>query len=246
MTLVIGFLCEDGIVMSADSAATDIVQDVKVPVQKIFYIPKFKMLVGGSGDWGFIQELKAAIEGIPRAAQTIPELREYLRNNLRPKLSQAYPELAKAASQGHQVRPVASLLLGGFLKDKPYLARHDFPGNLEDVTEQGFCAIGSGAQVAYVLWSVYAQSPLSINAGQLLATLIVKTAADVTAIGIALPLRMVILEKGKEPQEISPDSIEKHWLPLAQDYRQLLRDSLHQFLSQQVGKLSIPSPPLPE
>jgi hypothetical protein len=57
---------------------------------------------------------------------------------------------------------------------------------------------------------------------------------------------MVILEKGKEPQEISPDSIEKHWLPLAQDYRQLLRDSLHQFLSQQVGKLSIPSPPLPE
>jgi 20S proteasome alpha/beta subunit len=29
MTLVIGFLCEDGIVMAADSAATDIVQDVK-------------------------------------------------------------------------------------------------------------------------------------------------------------------------------------------------------------------------
>jgi len=63
MTLIVGIVCQDGVVLAADSATSDIEAQTKQPTEKIRRLGHQKIFYGGSGDYGLVQKIEEALVG---------------------------------------------------------------------------------------------------------------------------------------------------------------------------------------
>lgn len=192
MTLIIGIVCTDGVVLAADSATTDPDAGTKHATEKIRRIDTTPVLYGGSGDVGLCQKIAYALEGfVPGAA--VKNIRKELRKRVLPELEDAvknhvgYP----AANVNHP--PGAILLFAGVLPNgHPWLLEIERNGadTEYDAIMGGFGAIGSGKPWAQAVFRSFLRTERELRVGRLLAYRVMKDSIDLACGFVAEPIRI--------------------------------------------------------
>lgn len=199
MTLIIGIICEDGVVMAADSASTDISAQVKQPTSdKLRQIGNQKMVLGGSGNVGLLQIIRESVDGYKGSAATIKNVRRDLKALILPDQRQAIAEHIPLQVPGMNQPPTACVLVGGYASKMPFLL--EFEANGEDTCYDAplgnFCAIGSGKIYAHALFRTHLTRKRDLKLGKILAFRVVSDSIDIAHYGLAHPVHMwTITEK---------------------------------------------------
>ena len=148
MTVVLSVVCEDGVVIGADSQITDSDRGMSYPAQKLHDMGSHAAW-GGSGARAVLGELEklfraeaeliCGADDIARALQerTLPVLRHHYENFI-----------AEVPGEAMKGGPSAYVLAVGWSDDGPWIVEiipNGMTGRYEDI---GFHAIGSGAPMA--------------------------------------------------------------------------------------------------
>jgi len=200
MTLVLALACKDGLVVASDSQATFpmATQHVRLEEEKLFQLSSAPIVWGGSGQIGMQQDIAIALRDLKKddLKKSIEKLRFQLANKVRPVLKQAkeqYIEIDPRVS-----RPVAHTLICGHTDGRFWILEIDPNGMVEQHEHRGFAAIGSAAEFAYYAYVSLKHHDVPqrrLCEGQVLAYRTIWTAIQVTAYGLAEPVRMWIINK---------------------------------------------------
>src|SRR5262245_14734135 len=115
MTLIIGIICDDGVVLAADSASTDMTAQVKQPTSdKLRRIGSKNIVLGGSGNVGLLQTIREAVDGYAGASPAIKNVRRDLKALIIPHQRQALADHVPLQMPGMNQPPMACLLAGGY------------------------------------------------------------------------------------------------------------------------------------
>jgi 20S proteasome alpha/beta subunit len=193
MTLIIGIICEDGDVMAADSASTDMTAQVKQPTSdKLRRIGTKNMVLGGSGNVGLLQTIREVVDGYTGTASTIKNVRRDLKALMLPQQRQAIADHIPLQMAGMNQPPVACLLAAGYAGAMPFLI--EFEANGEDTSYDAsmgnFCAIGSGKTYAHALFRTHLTRKRDLKLGKILAFRVVSDSIDLAHYGLAHPVHM--------------------------------------------------------
>lgn len=193
MTLIIGIICDDGVVMAADSASTDMTAQVKQPTSdKLRRIAAKSMVLGGSGNVGLLQGIRESVEGYAGTAPSIKNVRRDLKALILPHQRQAIEDHIPLQIPGMNQPPTACLLVGGYAGNTPLLL--EFEANGEDTCYDAalgnFCAIGSGKIYAHALFRTHLTRKRDLRLGKILAFRVVSDSIDLAHYGLAHPVHM--------------------------------------------------------
>jgi 20S proteasome alpha/beta subunit len=256
MTLIIGTLCSDGIVMGADGAATlgEMGQTtIRQPIKKLDIIES-AIVTGISGHVGLGQIIKGEIESLwknqdlkgkkPYEAMII--LRDKIRRHLLNELSVA-ENVRGALGASAILSAIAYTLIAIPIKKEFCLFQFNQQGSVEQATKDlPFVAIGSGQKIAdpflaFLRRIFWEESLPNVRQG-ILATLWTLEHAILTAPGgISDPTQIVILKKdGSEfiASEISKDDFNE-----ARDAIASAEETLRKFpKNKEAPPIEIPKP----
>jgi len=239
MTLILGLICADGVVLASDSQATYTTggQPVKGYIRKL--IPQWSNVVwAASGNVGVAQHIERVFtshqqdhqKGLGdrlrfdnRSADTVTkEICDVLCTTLRSYFQQ---ELLAAPNSS----PWTSFLFCGWVKDGPLLFEVGADLIITDHRETGYAAIGSGDIFPYFALASLAHHNVRecrLTRATLIAHRVVDDAIRVAAFGLGPPVQMITIPAGgqaqvrddikaiedgvKEWKLIESDALEKH------------------------------------
>ena len=221
MTVVIGMVCSDGVLIATDSQATS--GNVARPTTKTRTISGAATVWSASGAVYVIEEVEAALREVEqhlrndgsnkwKRAFSVPEL-ETIRTDFVDVVKQAMESCYKAVLPGiivpgmtpgvlpYSQHPFATdLLFAGMGNDSKFLLEVACDGQLNWHTDSGFVAIGSGgefATVAMELMKPYlTEGPLDLELGQIVAYRTIETTCDVSAGLVGGPVQIAIANGG--------------------------------------------------
>lgn len=211
MTVAIGLVCSDGVLVAADSMASD--PPTAHKVQKVFKLDCCPVVWTASGSIYVIEEVQQALAGIDRANEKtgeppaifakpdLPNLRAKLKNTITPKMRECYGSALSTTPfpPGSTAPSFATTFLAcGFANETPWLLEVAVDGQINWHTDFGFYAIGSGgpfATVARGLMAHYLDTPLTLEQGKLVAYRAIETTCEVSPGGVGLPVRMAVVDK---------------------------------------------------
>lgn len=241
MTLLVGILCDDGIVMAADGAATLGVMGTHTAQQRTarkLHVVQGKVVIGVSGHVGLGQRLAATLEEGYRASRyrgrpetAVGTMREELWKIVRPELEYAQVA-AQATRNGATLQSATMTMMVGLPIEKrlclvqfdvqcaPELASPDLP----------FVALGSGQPLAdpflafirRVVWPE--RGCPSLRLGILTAVWTLRHAIETNTGGISDPMQVITLQKqGADfvAEELSRDQLDAHVEAVADGERAL-------------------------
>jgi proteasome beta subunit len=210
MTVAIGLVCADGVIVASDSMGSD--GPIARPVQKVHTIPSASAIWTSSGLVYVSEEVENAITRATEAANSPfnaccrsgkpQDIRDQVALTVRPAMQTAY---GSALPQGPnqmvnvpgQMMPqhqfATSFIFAGFAKGTPWLLEIAGDGQLNWHTEYAFFAIGSGgpfATVAQALMKHYWTQPRSVEDGRLVAYRTIATTIEVSSSFIGPPVTM--------------------------------------------------------
>jgi len=206
MTIIVGVLCEDGVVIGADSAATFVagqMKTIKQPINKIDIVES-RVIIAGSGAVGLNQRFVEAVDKLSKTREINNEktpveigkllsktgIDDFVSTNA-PKSQYgalvAFPNMAK----GH-------LCELGITDFQPELKNEDL----------WFVSIGSGqpivdpflALMGNIFWPE--SRPSTCEDGVILVYWALQHAIEVNPGGINKPIKIAVLQEGKKPNDI--------------------------------------------
>ena len=217
MTLIVGLLTNEGIVLSSDSQATaqTTSQPTRFATQKLW-------LAGGVAAYG--------ISGPTATAQLVREAlddhNDYdnlsrtrdTRNMLFKRIGEGVltsQNQRAMAAVGNIDAAAAAVLFAGYAQSEPHLFEITHQGNCVNHSDPGYAAIGSGDIFTYhalASFSEFNVKTMSIDKGIILACRIVDDAIKVAAYGLGWPIQLAVIKpdgtKGKA-KILSEDEVKR-------------------------------------
>jgi 20S proteasome alpha/beta subunit len=149
MTLIVGLVCTNGIVMGAESASIDPVSQTKLTVNKIQRMGEYPILFAATGSGGFIQTVTEDLNNLKLSQSAkFRTVRRNIQNACLPALEEAKGRTYLTTYGDEAMR--AGILLGRVHRNQPFLL--EVAANGEDMVYDdnygNFWAIGHGAILA--------------------------------------------------------------------------------------------------
>lgn len=224
MTLIVGILCSDGVVVAADGAATLGAlgnSTVRQEIRKLDIISG-KIIVGVSGPVGLGQKLKDKIgkqwsDGAFRTLDKVDvssKISEGMREHIVPLLQTAQFAVPVVGNNIAGSSALSASIVAMIVKREPTLMQFDFQGASELANEDiPFIAVGSGQALAdpflafirRIFWKDHLPN---LNEGIFAALWTVKQAIAVNPGGVADPIQVAVLTKENDGSAIELDSSE--------------------------------------
>lgn len=249
MTLIVGIRCDDGVVIGADSAATDLQIGIKQPVQKIKQCKDCSILYACSGDVGLMQKINELLEANCIHKVTIRKTIQEIKKHVIPIQKQAIVDHVPYPTQQYHAPPSLALLFTGVISSKPWIVEIEPNGNDTFYGDElgNFHAIGSGGAFAQAVFRPYLSITRDLNLGKTLAYRIIDDAIELSAMGLSHPIHIhTISSHDGSIQEIDDD--EKYAISDTCDiWRQLQREVVGDLLStnnleKKEAELELPKP----
>jgi len=210
-TLIAALKFQSGVIIAADTQASDIVAHVRWTCEKLDCIGSHPCVIGFSGSIGRAQRARESIEGTRLHAnmfQRKQRIRDALDRCLRPIYREIREESVKGAS---------FILQQGLWGLATYWAENEahileFPLNGDSEFHPNFHAIGSGANTAHAIYRTLGGEQLSnLDERRALPAMlrILGTSIKVEQQGVSEPLTGWIVTQGRA-RNISEDEIETH------------------------------------
>jgi hypothetical protein len=265
LTLIVGILCSDGIVIASDSAATYSTGFATTigqqEVKKVHQLGS-SILYGSTGAIGMSQLLQSAIETAWNTVlvkdqllpmQVMVHLFTVISGATLAIRNSAAQTIALVGAQAASSTALCKCVVAIPIQQKPYLFQFDFSGAPEAATQQlPFISMGIGQPIAdpflaflnRILWK--GRSP-TVAEGRFAAAWTVKHVADTIPGGVGLPLQMASLstQDGQVTIEFAPDPAEH--LQNIEAAETTLRDFvLNQGMIAEVQSKATPPAPKPQ
>ncbi len=207
MTVALGLVCSDGVLVAADSMGSD--GPIASVSQKVRTFGKIPGVWTASGSVYVMEEVTLALtelEGDP----TKPPLSLYttpLPDAIRTKLkSVVNPTMRKAYESALNVQPgdkggalaiafPTDFLFLGYANGTPWFLEHSHDGQVNDHSKRGFKSVGSGgpfAAVAQALMSHYLISEPTLAQGLMVAYRAIETTIEVSAAHVGPPIQIAV------------------------------------------------------
>jgi len=211
-TVIAALKFEGGVVIAADSQASDTVAEVRWPVEKLDCLGAHPCVLGFSGSISKSQRARAALEAMKLHANMFNK-RDLVRDAIDRCLSPIYEQIKQANDGVRRDIYLTSLwgLLAYWAEGAPHILECGVNGDIEFL--HYFHAIGSGAKTAYAIYRTLGGKRLSTLQEErraLPAILrILRTCVDVEVWGVSEPLSVWIVSQRKA-RKLSPDEIQPH------------------------------------
>ena len=216
MTVAIGLVCADGVVVASDSMSSS--GGVARRGQKVHAMQHLPVVWTASGSVYVIEEVEQALGTLDteansratvRASFTTPrllEVRANLGDCVRAKMRECYATLMpgygmRQDPHGVQIHPFGTdFLLLGFGGGTPYFLEIAHDGQLNWHHDAGFYAVGSGgefASVAQTLMAPYMEGEdLLVELGLQLAYRTIANTIEVSSKYVGYPVRLAVVDGG--------------------------------------------------
>lgn len=202
ITLVVALICQNSVIVGADSQAT------AVPIRRIVPDKICKLtdsvLMSGAGSISHIQKIQEGIERIPSADKqryTFEELKDYIKQRiahpLRRETLDHYRALGHQGEMLYNETPSAEIILAGFSGDKPRI--YHISIDAIDTRFDDYHAVGFGVPFAQVVLKNYPINQLTIEQGKVLAYKVIKDAMETGAFSMEYPISLWTIEYNKKP-----------------------------------------------
>jgi 20S proteasome alpha/beta subunit len=217
ITIIAALKFKGGVVIAADSQASDRVAQVRWSVEKLHRIGGYPCVVGFSGAVARSQRALTVLEAIKLHPNTFDK-RDRVRDAVDRCLSPIYQQI-KQANQGVRIDIFMTGLWGlvvYWAEGAPQILEYGINGDSE--FHEYFHAIGSGANTAYAIYRTLGGKRLpTLDERRALPAIlrIVRTCVDVEMWGVSEPLSIWIVSQDKA-RELSPDEIQPHLQAVAQ------------------------------
>lgn len=209
MTVAIGLVCSDGVLVASDSMASD--PQTAHSVTKVFRLEYCPVVWTASGAVYVIEEIETVLKGIDQPNQTggapavfaepnLSALRERLKANIHKAMQKCYASaLASSPFAPGTIAPnfATSFLVAGYANQKPWLLEFAHDGQVNWHTGFGFYAIGSGgpfARVAHGLMAHYLSAPVTLKQGLQVAYRAIETTCEVSPGGVGMPVQIASVD----------------------------------------------------
>ena len=243
MTVAIGLVCKDGVLVAADSMGSD--QSIARASRKVNTLEQAPAIWTASGSVYVMEEVTPELAKVARNPSTgqplgcltspdLPALRAQLKKAVHAGMKGAYQSaLGSSPFPAGGIAPsfVTDFLMLGYANDQAWFLEFARDGQVNWHTESGYYAAGSGgpfASVALALMQHYIKTDLTLEDGKLLAYRTIQTTIDVSSGGVGPPVQIAICDgsgaKVLQPDELRAisDSVER-WKELEADSLTLLR-----------------------
>ena len=203
MTVAIGVVCSDGVVVASDSMAS--AGPTARNVVKVHAVPQLGLVWTGAGSVYLMEEVETAMNELAKdnAVQAVCKEPSTagIRKRIGAKLSAVYQSTYKGSllSLGPQQVPhtmASDLLVAGWSRGTPWFFEFAHDGQQNWHTAAGFASVGSGgpfAEVAGALMSHYLErGPLSLDDGKLVAYRAIDTTCAVSSAAVGPPVCMAL------------------------------------------------------
>lgn len=203
MTLILGVICNDGIVVASDSQSTEgplgsMLRSVRFPTKKIWPLGD-SIIWGGSGDGGLTQRVKVCLDDLPQSELSKPI--NNLRDILRTSVVETIRNLLQSGifPQGSAQPYENVFLFCGHTSGESWILEVIWNGQDTLYSDRGFHAIGSGgfhAQMAHAMVAHYAMTDRAIAEGQFIVYRVIDAAISTAAAGLDYPVQMSLIQGG--------------------------------------------------
>ncbi len=210
-TIIAALKFQGGVVIGADSQASDPVANVRWPVDKLECLPGgHPCVIGFGGSMGKAQQARDALEAKPLHDSQFKK-RELARNALDRCLATIYQDIKKKNPQ--QTSPIWKITLVGlgalWTEDEGQILEFEYNG--DSCFHSNFHAIGSGADTAYAVYRTLGGTRLSdLDEPKALLALIriMRTCVNVEMQGVSEPVWFWIVgpngARCASPDELQP------------------------------------------
>lgn len=261
MTVAIGLVCSDGVIVASDSMASS--GNTARPICKVFAEEDLRCVWTAAGSVYVIEEVEQVIRAAAKDGQIKPScispdlsgIRSRLASKITEKMKQCYDSalpfgLHQQINQQHHPF-ITDFLLLGWSRETPWFLEIDNTGQLNWHTSAGFAAVGSGgefASVAQALMKHHVEGrPISVDDGLLVAYRAIQTTCEVSSHHVGLPVWLAVattegcrvLDRA-ETQEVE-DSVEG-WKQIERDSLTALRASISEVTPEPPPSLATPEP----
>ena len=211
MTVAIGLVCSDGVIVASDSMATS--GPTARPVCKVHAEADLNLVWSASGSVYVIEEVDALLSSMAAVPMTqqicrdpqLPIIRQTFGQAITTKMRECYASalpfgLNQVVNQMHHPF-ISDFLLLGWSNRTPWFLEVASDGQMNWHTAVRFTAVGSGgpfASVAQALMEHYLEGPsVTVDDGLLLAYRTIATTCAVSSSGVGLPVWLgVVSDKG--------------------------------------------------
>jgi proteasome beta subunit len=209
LTLIVGIVCQDGVVLAADSASSDAETQTKQPTEKIRRLGKHPILCGGSGDVGLLQKIQEAMAGFAPQGR-LKRIRQEIKGRIVPELQEAVKYHAPYPAAGFNRPPDGIHLFAGIAEAKPWLLEIEKDGRdtIYDEALGNFAAIGSGKPWAQAIFRPYLFTPRDLELGTILAYRVMTDAIELSSAFLAPPIHIWRIPVDGEPNEVGQEEID--------------------------------------
>lgn len=243
MTVAIGLVCKDGVLVAADSMGSEV--SIATVSRKVRPFAKAPCIWTASGSVYVMEEAIPELHKLdsngpdssPLSCLTAPDLgalRNQLKNAIHKSMKTAYASALSATPLPAGLVPPAfatTFLMLGYAQGTPWFLEFAPDGQINWHTESGYYATGSGgpfATVALGLMQHYVKSELSLEDGKLLAFRTIQTTIEVSSGGVGPPVQIAVCDDsgprvlGDAEMNAVADSVER-WKTLESDSLTMLR-----------------------
>jgi 20S proteasome alpha/beta subunit len=209
MTLILAIACEEeGVVIGADSASSDLEAGTKQITEKIKQIGTFPILYGGSGDAGLIQKIAEGLNSLKPPAK-IKRIRQEIKGIVVPELKDSISSHVAYPAQGFNFPPAAIFLCVGVCDKIPWILEIEKDGRdtIYDADLGHFAAIGSGKPFAQALFRLHLLTKRDLGLCKIFACRILEDAIDLSSSGLSRPIFMWTISIDGKVEKLSPNDI---------------------------------------
>jgi 20S proteasome alpha/beta subunit len=208
-TIIAALKFQSGVVIAADSQASDIVAGVRWPVEKLDCVGGHPCVAGFSGSIANSQKARSKLEATTLHPNMFKK-RDKIRDAVDRCLSPIYQQIKKA--NDITKRDIYRTSLWGLIvfwaEEAPQILECVINGDLE--FHPFFQAIGSGANTAHAIYRTLGGERLSSldeRKALLVMLRILRTCVNVELLGVSEPFSVWVISKNKA-RKISPDEIQ--------------------------------------
>lgn len=224
MTVAIGLVCNDGVLVASDSMASN--PPTASTVTKVFKLNHCPIVWTASGSVYVIEEIQNALDGIDAPNQNTggpppvfaqpneSGLRARLKGVMHPAMRKSYESaLASTPFPAGAIAPNfrTDFLIAGYANSTAWLLEFAGDGQINWHTPAGFYALGSGgpfATVAHGFMAHYLTQRLSLEQGIKVAYRAIETTCEVSQGGVRPPVQMAIVD-ASGPRVFSKEEVDE-------------------------------------
>lgn len=238
MTVAIGLVCEDGVIVASDSMASTSTGNA-MPSQKVNAFENNPVIWTAAGSVYVKEEVAVEfatkLDAKPEDVFTGPQinlLRNKVKNVLQPTVHKCYKSALSTAPYAPGMTAgsmISAFLLLGYSNGTGWFLEMDHDGSLNWHHERGFYAIGSGgpfAQVCHALMKHYMVDDLSLEQGLRLAYRAIETTCSASSGHVGLPVQLAVVDEDGA-RILTPDEVStvgtavERWMELERDTLQM-------------------------